>query len=417
MRSRAVETLVVVTTLVSVALGASTPQVPKGNLLAGLLQKSRGLKSDHWGANLTTPELIAAFGYPVEVHHVTTEDGYILELHRIPHGISGPSGDRPVVYLEHCLLCSSADYIMNDPPEALAYILADSGYDVWLSNMRGNTYSRGHVSLTDDDFSFWQFSWDEMAYYDVPASIDYVLDATGAQDLYYTGWSMGTTVFWAMMSERPEYNQKIRAMAALAPVAYMDHAKGLFIELAKYSSDFDTIMTLLGLGEFLPSSALMDYFVETYCDIESVAVEVCHNFLFLVAGPDADELNEEYLPVILAHTPAGTSVHTVNHYGQILHKGVFGKYDYGVLGNMNHYGQTTPPLYNLSNVHAPVGLFWGNTDWLADPQDVAHLAAELPNVVLNYNVNKTEFNHMDFGWGIHANEYVYTYVLDLFSKY
>ncbi|RXG54876.1 Gastric triacylglycerol lipase, partial [Armadillidium vulgare] len=44
-----------------------------------------------------TPEIIQSFGYPAEVHHVTTEDGYILELHRIPYGVDGPSEEvRPV---------------------------------------------------------------------------------------------------------------------------------------------------------------------------------------------------------------------------------------------------------------------------------------------------------------------------------
>lgn len=58
-------------------------------------------------------------GYPVEIHHVTTSDGYILELHRIPYGVSGSSGDRPVALLQHCLQCSSSEYIMNTPDQAL----------------------------------------------------------------------------------------------------------------------------------------------------------------------------------------------------------------------------------------------------------------------------------------------------------
>ena len=66
------------------------------------------------------PELIELQGYPAETHHVTTEDGYILELHRIPHGLNNEwyPGKR-VAYLQHCLLCSSSDYIMNDPDKAL----------------------------------------------------------------------------------------------------------------------------------------------------------------------------------------------------------------------------------------------------------------------------------------------------------
>ncbi|XP_045584704.2 lipase 3 [Procambarus clarkii] len=412
MTTRVALTLVVAAVWGAVAAGGSSPDrfFPHG---------SRGHdREEHWGANLTTPELIAAMGYPVEIHHTTSEDGYILELHRIPYGIvDGPSEGRPVAYMEHCLLCSSADYIMNDPDKALAYILADAGYDVWLSNMRGNTYTRTHVSLSPDDLAFWQFSWDEMAYYDVPASIDYVLDHTGASAVYYVGWSMGTTVFWALMSERPEYNEKIHAMAGMAPVAYTDHSKGFMHELAPYSGDLDIVMSLLGTGELLPGDGLIDYLAENYCDVQDDTAEVCYNFLFLICGPDADEIPKEYLPVILAHFPAGTSVHTVNHFSQLILAGVFQKYDYGPEENMIRYGQDTPPLYNLSRVTAPVGLFWGNTDWLADPEDVARLAEELPNVALNFQVNKTEFNHLDFGWGIDADKYVYQYILEFFTNY
>lgn len=378
-----------------------------------------GLKEHPPGANLTTPQLIELQGYPAETYHVTTEDGYILELHRIPHGINDPATEgRPVAYLQHCLLCSSSDWIMDTPDKALAYMLADAGYDVWMGNYRGNTYSRRHVSLDPDQgVDFWSFSWDEMGIIDLPTMIDFVLDNTGQENLYYVGFSMGTTTFLAMMSEKPEYNDKIRVATLMAPPAYMTHVKGVIAWLAPYSDNLDLVLTLLGKGEFLPSRNITDEWVELFCDEEAVTAEICYNLLFLIVGPDSELINKEYLPVILAHTPAGTSVHTINHYAQLIMSGGFHMYDYGFLGNQNHYGQSSPPDFNLANVQIPVALFWGQNDWLATPEDVAILAPQLPNLILNQRVPFDNFNHLDFVWAINADELVYFQLMDVLADY
>ncbi len=110
----------------------------------------------------------------------------------------------------------------NHAPSFLfvAYVLADAGYDVWMGNARGNKYSRRHTSLSPDGLfnsKFWNFDWHEMGIYDMPASIDYVLETTGVETLFYIGHSMGTTLFWVLNAERPEYNVKFRAVFALAP--------------------------------------------------------------------------------------------------------------------------------------------------------------------------------------------------------
>lgn len=61
--------------------------------------------------------------------------------------------------------------------------------------------------------------------------IDYVLRATGQTQLFYIGHSQGTTSFFVMTSEKPQYNNKVKLMVAMAPVAYMSNLQNPFFQL------------------------------------------------------------------------------------------------------------------------------------------------------------------------------------------
>lgn len=129
-----------------------------------------------------------------------------------------------------------------------------------MGNARGNYFSRKHVSLNPDarfNSTFWDFSWDEIGNFDLPAMIDYVLEYTGRSRLHYIGFSQGTTSFFVMGSLRPKYNEKIITMHALAPVAYMAHNKNrVFLALAPHTNEIMVICLNLYLG--------IRYFYEFY---------------------------------------------------------------------------------------------------------------------------------------------------------
>ena len=58
-------------------------------------------------------------GYPSQTHTITTEDCYILEMHRIPHGKGMTKATKPPILLVHGLLGSSADWVMGIPEKYL----------------------------------------------------------------------------------------------------------------------------------------------------------------------------------------------------------------------------------------------------------------------------------------------------------
>lgn len=83
------------------------------------------------------------------------------------------------------------------------------GYDVWFGNSRGNTFSKNHTTLSVSDVEFWRFSFDQMAAYDIPASVDYVLKVNGARSLVYVGHSQGTTIGLAAMAQSNKLQAKV----------------------------------------------------------------------------------------------------------------------------------------------------------------------------------------------------------------
>lgn len=105
---------------------------------------------------------MTSFGYQIERYeNIRTEDGYLLEMFRIPYGRAdvAPLTPRPAVLLMHGLLTSAESWVITGPERGLAFLLADRGYDVWLGNARGSVHCRKHISLTVKQQEFWQFRY------------------------------------------------------------------------------------------------------------------------------------------------------------------------------------------------------------------------------------------------------------------
>jgi len=406
--------------------------------------EERDTDHDRWNHHrngngpVPTPDMVRAAGYPAETHHTTTADGYILALHRIPRGKEDGTGplSGAVCYLQHGLMVSSADWVIPTPKKGFGFILADAGCDVWMGNFRGNTYSSNHTTLDPGDSGgkFWEYSWDEMAKYDIPAQVEKILEVTGKEKLFYIGHSMGTTTFMAMHHYRPDIAKKIQLGNLMAPVATVGHSYYFVLEfLNYYDVGYPTeysiggmIWKLLGPGRFAPHNWIFDLLAkseEIFC--ESLPKSFAHycqmiyeTAIFLDGGFDYSQFNTSLVEPILSHAPAGTSKFTIGQYLQELKTQKFKGYDWLDEAKNKAHHQGEIPHYSLSNVSTPIAIYWGDNDWYTARKDVEFLLNGLPNIVpgMRHEVEYDNWSHLDFLWGVDADKLVYKFVIQNIEK-
>ncbi|XP_046510803.1 lipase member K isoform X2 [Equus quagga] len=341
-------------------------------------------------ANMNISQIISYWGYPCEEYDVVTKDDYVLGIYRIPHGRGYPrrTAPKPVVYLQHGLIASASNWISNLPNNSLAFLLADNGYDVWMGNSRGNTWSRKHLKFSPKSPEFWAFSLDEMAKYDLPATINFIVEKTGQEQLYYVGHSQGTTIAFIAFSTNPELAKKIKIFFALAPVITVKYTQSPMKKLATLSRK--AVKVLFGDKMFY-SQTFFDHFIATKVCNRKLFHHICSNFLFTLSGFDWKNLNMSRLDVYLAQSPAGTSVQ-----------------------NMLHWAQLTPPLYNVTKMEVPTAVWSGGQDLVADPKDVENLLPKITKLI--YYKLIPHYNHLDFYLGQDAPQEIYQDLIRLMEE-
>ncbi|XP_053441119.1 lipase member M [Nycticebus coucang] len=364
-------------------------------------------------AFMNVSEIIRHQGYPCEEYEVTTEDGYILSVNRIPGGPGQPrTGSRPVVLLQHGLVGDASNWISNLPNNSLGFILADAGFDVWMGNSRGNTWSRKHKTLSVEQDEFWAFSYDEMARFDLPAVINFILQKTGQEKIYYVGYSQGTTMGFIAFSTMPELAQKIKMYFALAPIATVKYAKS---PGAKFLLLPDMMLTgLFGRKEFLYQTRFLRQFVIYLCG-QVILDQICSNVMLLLGGFNTNNMNMSRANVYVAHNPAGTSVQNILHWSQAVNSGELRAFDWGSeTKNLEKGNQPTPVRYKVRDMTVPTAMWTGGQDWLSSPEDVKTLLSEMTNLV--YHKNLPEWAHVDFIWGLDAPHRMYNEIIHLMKQ-
>ncbi|KYQ89483.1 carboxylic ester hydrolase [Tieghemostelium lacteum] len=361
-------------------------------------------------------QIIKDFGYPCEIHSVMTKDGYKLTLFRIPDShyyklrksVSDVPKKQPIL-LQHGLLGSSITWVINNKDQSLAYILADHGYDVWLMNSRGNCYSCEHDTLNSESKEYWDFTFEDMAKYDLPAAVDYIINVTGFPTVSYVGYSQGTMIFFISNLLYPDLADKVPIAFLLGPVANVSGIQNGFLRvLSGYGAG--NMLQFLGFQRFSPSPTLFRWLIVDFC---TQCETCCLSIIESIVGPHHASFNRSRMPFISSHEPGGTSTKNMIHYTQLINQKQFQSYDYGEVDNVNHYNSTKPIVFNLSKLSPKLKLYIysGSKDTLSNPVDVASLVGQLPKEsVKKWKIIK-DFAHIDFVWSIAAHNVIYDDIL------
>lgn len=354
--------------------------------------------------------LIQPYGYPCSEHIAATKDGYLLGLQRVSSSSGYLRGQYgPPVLLLHGLMMAGDAWFLDSPNQSLGFILADHGFDVWAGNVRGTRWSHGHVSLTEKDKDFWDWSWQELALCDLEGMARYIYNITNSK-IFIVGHSQGTIMSLAAFTQ-PHIVSMVEAAALLSPISFLDHISAPFV-LRLVKMHIDEVFLVMGIHELNFKSDWGTGLMDMLCD-EHVN---CNDLLTSITGKNCC-FNTSRIDFYLEYEPHPTSSKNLHHLFQMIRKGTFKMYDYGILKNLKRYGRLQPPAFDVGNIPTslPLWMAYGGNDALADVTDVHHTLKELKGKPELLYLEK--YGHLDFLLSVRSKEDMYDDMIRFFKSF
>lgn len=371
-------------------------------------------------------------GFKVETHYVHTKDGYYIHVVRIINPKLKPN-KRPVIF-NHGLFETSTIWLMNSrniKPSTYKqvkgklpqisdldlktaqtngpFLLANTGYDVWLMSMRGTEFSLRHDTYNHaKDSKFWRYSLDHFALVDIPAVVDYVLEKTKVPNVGYVGHSQATYTIFALLSNKSKYTKLIKPIVAVAPVSHFKHMTSIGRLLMR---GVDKFTGLDHNGPFPRTGIAWRRANAHFCGGKLLTALPCQFANTLISGSGQNWPSGFY-----SHVPYQTSLMVLRHFGQMLESGRFQRYDYGVHKNNKFYRSNIAPDHPMEKIKNKwITLIGGDADLLSTPKDMAVIERSL-KVKLKRNILVKGFNHFDLITNDRVGKEVFEPILDILEK-
>ena len=366
--------------------------------------------------------IINNYGYSFEEYELTTNDGYILNLWRIPDKLNSKKKflekEKEVILLQHGLLDDSFTWFALEN-NSLPFILSNNNYDVFISNIRGNLFSYKHKNKSYDSSDlynklYWNFSFTDMAESDLPTIINFIKEKTKKNKINYIGHSQGSLIFFLQYMINPDFMENsINKFITVGTVPNVNHALSIYVKLFASTNilnyfPFENVFKYDYLGE------LLYYFCKNQTDY-------CWNLL-----SSAFEVRKTYrvnstnlVENLLYFEPGGTSKKNLLHWIQVFKKKKMQKFDYGKEENLRIYNSEEPPVYNLDNLYnwnIKSLLFTSDVDPFSNPIDVKETVDKIKNKHLIQIPFVENYNHIDFLWSFDAVNDIYPKIIHFLNQ-
>lgn len=346
-------------------------------------------------------EIMETKGYEYEEFTITTKDIYHIKLFHILNNKNKRKKNQitkkyPVLFV-HGILDSSDGWVSNSSNNSIPLVLDELNFDIWLLNCRGNRYSTSLETpeTTSPNSSYWNYSFQEIGLYDVPAAMDFIYK-NNEKKMFLICHSQGCcSVIAGMCQINDVYKEKTCGIILLAPpsrVAHTDCSKIINIL---------TKVNFWGVLKERKSQEIFKYnraFSSLNSKMNNIYPIGYMAVLEIVSDNSLSGITQESLGAFLSIYPTGTSIQSMMHFKQLYDAKEFQHYNYGKEENVNRYGSEKPPKYSFEKISGlNIIVCGGVSDTLVSIEDVRWLKDQLKNRKVLYGYHEYKLmGHLSF---------------------
>lgn len=419
-------------------------------------------------------EIIERSGFQYERHETLSDDGYWTRLTRLKNPLMAgrPLKQPPVVLLEPAaigpaaFIWASAGQHHPEGPDgresarswnrSLAFVLANRGYDVWLTETRGqrskmapkkrplqraaNSLDKGGKSIASLLFGqnrlknmtladslvqlsrvphYWTYSFDEIVQHEMRVQLDKVLEVSGAANLSLVSYSFASMVALPFLAVQGQFaRERLHSLVLMAPILSSRGANTLANYLYEHACLGlpDDLIAYFGTAQIL-TRPLRALFVQLARGSAKLRYKALKFLFYLFQGPSA-HYRTFLEPAVYGHLLEPVSLLQVKHFCQQVLARNYQRYDFGALRNLLLYGQPEPPVYDMGRIELrPAGwlLVSADNDNLATRDSVEQLLAELRPGPAGH-IRAAGFAHLDLVAGVDNDVHVNLPILDYLEQ-